>query len=203
MENIVNSSDFILIDRSGSMAGKWEETLSSVNSYVTEVAKTTPTSKITVALFDYHSGLKFDVVRKSCEAGEFKPLSNLDGTPRGMTPLYDSIGEIVALAEEENSEKTVIVIMTDGEENCSRELNSDTSKALLDRCKDKNWQVVFLGADFNAIKNQASSVGISGSSAVSLTSGLYGQSMVNLASTRNGYVYSDNLTMDVQNIINI
>jgi Mg-chelatase subunit ChlD len=43
----------------------------------------------------------------------------------------------------------VIVVMTDGYENASREADLKTARAALARAEGKGWQVVFLGADFN------------------------------------------------------
>lgn len=185
----LNSSDFILIDRSGSMANKWEETLNSINHYITELANATPDSKVTVAVFDTNLGSNFDVIRKSIKANEFIPLSNADAIPRGGTPLYDSIGKIVSLAKEENSDKTVIVIMTDGEENSSVELNKENTKVLLDECKAKNWQVLFLGADFDAI-SQASTVGVDLSGSLNMSAGKYSSTLNSVSNLRSIYVNS-------------
>ena len=43
---------YILLDRSGSMADKWAETLSAITGYVAELAHTTPTLAVTLAAFD-------------------------------------------------------------------------------------------------------------------------------------------------------
>ncbi|MBU6318628.1 MAG: VWA domain-containing protein [Alphaproteobacteria bacterium] len=143
---------YILLDRTGSMQSIWEETLSSVNAYAGGLAKTTPDQSvqadITLAVFDAQEGLQFDVIRKATPAGEWRKVTDEDATPRGMTPLYDAIGRLVALAEEDAPERAVVVIMTDGEENASQEVTREGARSALDRIRARGWEVVFLGADF-------------------------------------------------------
>jgi uncharacterized protein YegL len=150
--------DFILLDRSGSMSTKWAEALSSINVYVSELSKKPETkeTKVTVAVFDSQAGLQFDVVRSGVLVSDFAPISDKDATPRGMTPLYDAIVRTVALAEQGNPDNCCILIMTDGEENSSRETTQEIAKAALDRARGKKWQVIFLGADFDNMKQAAS-----------------------------------------------
>ena len=178
-------NEYILLDRSGSMMGRWNEALSSINTYVEE-AKGKVKTKVTVATFDSQCGLQFDVIRDRQSSKKWEPLTSKDATPRGTTPLFDAIARIVALAEEKNKEQTVIVVMTDGEENSSREVDRNAAKAALDRCRDKNWQVVFLGADFDAF-NQAASVGTASAQTLSMSEGNYGSSMAGLRQQTTAY----------------
>lgn len=143
--------DFLLLDRSGSMGSQWTEALSSINAYVNELAKKKETkdTKITVAAFDHQGALCFDVIRNGVPTTEWKNITDQDATPRGMTPLYDATVRLVALAEQQAPDNCVIVIMTDGIENTSRETTHALAKAALDRVRAKGWQVIFLGANFD------------------------------------------------------
>ncbi len=163
---------YILLDRSGSMSTRWAEALSSINVYVKELEK----GKVTLATFDGQDGLIFDVIRDGVSSKKWEEVSNKDATPRGMTPLFDALGRVVALAEKANEDKTVVVVMTDGEENHSREVTKQDAKAAIDRCKTRGWQVVFLGADFNAF-GEAAQVGVGAASTLNMTAGNYGASM--------------------------
>lgn len=183
-------STFILIYRSGSMAGKWEETISSINSYVQTMLEEKNTKNwVTVATFDSNIGIAFDVIRDTILANDYKDISSVEISPRGYTPLYDAIGKVVTLADKENKTRTMIVVMTDGEENSSRELTKDGARATLQRCKDKGWQVVFLGADFDAF-SQSGSVGVSVNSTLNMTAGNYSNAMRSMASSRTSYTAS-------------
>lgn len=177
---------YILLDRSGSMASRWDEAFSSINSYVNELSKSKVKSLVTVALFDDYNGLSFDVIRDKQTAKKWDKLTDKDGTPRGMTPLFDALGRIVSMAESDNNKKTVLVVMTDGHENASREITKEQAKSSLDRFEDKKWQVVFLGADFNAF-GQSATVGVPVGKTLNMVAGNYGASMRGLATKTQCY----------------
>lgn len=174
---------YILLDRTGSMQSRWEETLSSVNAYASSLADgdgPKVNADITLAVFDAQDGLKFDVIRDDVEASRWKKVTDADATPRGMTPLYDAIGRMVALAEHDNPKTAVIVIVTDGEENSSHEITKAGAKAALDRVRAKGWQVVFLGAEFSNFSD-AQGVGQSASRNMAVTKDQMSDSMSRLA----------------------
>ncbi len=145
--------DYILLDRSGSMASKWSYSIAGVNTYARQLAKDKATKDIllTVAVFD--SAGPFDILRKDVPATLWADIGDTEAFPRGSTPLYDAVGRLVSAADADAPEKAAIVIMTDGLENSSREHNQQSAKSLLDRCRAKGWQIIFLGADFdNAVQ---------------------------------------------------
>jgi len=140
---------YILLDRTGSMQPIWDEALKSVNAYAEDLGKTESLkSSVTLAVFDAQDGLKFDVLRDHAAPANWKDVTSAEASPRGMTPLYDAIGRIMSIADHDDPKRAVIVIMTDGEENASREVTSAGVKAALDRAHAKGWEVVFLGAQF-------------------------------------------------------
>lgn len=144
---------YILLDRTGSMEPIWSEALSSVNAYADGLGALDGGPRIdadlTLAVFDAQGGMQFDVLRKGVDADRWKTVTSDEVTPRGMTPLYDAIGRMVALAEKDRPEKAIIVIMTDGQENSSTEMTKAAARAALDRVRAKGWEVVFLGAEFS------------------------------------------------------
>lgn len=193
---------YILLDRSGSMACRWGEAVSSVNSYVKQLEKEKTAALVSVAVFDLFRSMSFDIIRDKISPENWKDITKNEADPRGSTPLYDAVGRITTLAEQANKEKTVIVIMTDGYENSSRELNREAAKATLERCKSRGWQVVFLGADFDAT-TQAADVGISFSNTLKATAGNYTSSMRGMASMTTAYAATGvqmNVTEDLRNV---
>lgn len=186
---------YVLLDRTGSMSDIWDEALSSVNAYADSFAKDAPGTEIagsdirtavTVAVFDYQNGMQFDVLRDKVAPSDWKDVTNADATPRGMTPLFDAIGRIINRAEADNPEKAVIVIMTDGHENSSREFTKATAKAALDRASARGWEVVFLGAEFASF-GDAESVGMSSSRTMAVGQGRMKDSMDGLAQKARAY----------------
>lgn len=177
---------YILLDRSGSMSGRWAEALSSINSYVKELAKKSPNAHVSLSVFDGQGGLQFDTVRDAVTAKAWNKVTDEDASPRGLTPLYDAIGQVVALANAADQKKTIIVVMTDGAENNSAEVTKAAATKMLDRCRARDWQVVFLGADFDAFA-QASAVGVLRASTVNTTAGNYVGTMSMMAAKSAGY----------------
>ena len=189
-EDAVHS--YILLDRTGSMSSIWDEALGSVNAYADSVAKPEDgeaddlDTTVTLAVFDYQESLQFDVLRKEAGPDDWTPVTSDEASPRGMTPLFDAIGRIISLAEEDKPEKAVIVIMTDGMENSSREITKDGAKAALDRARERGWEVVFLGAEF-ANFSDAEAVGVAGAKSMAVGSGNFSSSMETLARKSRDY----------------
>jgi len=183
---------YILLDRTGSMSDIWDEALGSVNAYAKSVAEEegnqpdTLETRVTLAVFDAQDGLAFDVLRKNVDADAWKDVTNDEAHPRGMTPLFDAIGRIVNLAEADTPEKAVIVVMTDGRENASRELDKKGAKAALDRARKQGWEVVFLGAEF-ANFDDAEAVGVAASKSMAVGAGSLSESMQRLGKQSRGY----------------
>lgn len=167
-------SAFILLDRSSSMSGpKWENAIASINQYVDGLIKNGAKGNVTLASFAGTSGLfgyagirspgvpafgkveatvtnSFTVHRDKVALKNWERVESYIAQPNGSTPLYDATAELLNMAETNAAERTVIIIMTDGEENTSREY---TLTAIRDRVKSvttRGWEVVFLGAEFNA-----------------------------------------------------
>ena len=183
--------DFILIDRSGSMSSMWAEALSSVNSYAKKLGEDKVDTYITVATFDANGGKPtFDVIRDRMEPKEWKPITDSDASPRGMTPLNDAIGKIVTLARKGHNgkdyDKAAVIIMTDGMENASTEYSHTAAKALLDDCRSKGWQVIFLGANFDNMA-QATSYGNAVGATVAAAAGTMRATTTLMADKRASY----------------
>ena len=185
---------YILLDRTGSMSGIWDEALMSVNAYAASVGEADEgeiegadiKTAVTLAVFDYQESLQFDVLRKDVPAEKWTDVTNDEANPRGMTPLFDAIGRVISLAEADKPEKAVIVIMTDGHENSSKEITRDGAKAALDRAKANGWEVVFLGAEFASF-GDADAVGMSASKTMAVGQGRMQDSMSALAKKSRAY----------------
>jgi uncharacterized protein YegL len=140
---------YLLLDRSGSMQARWEETMGAVNAFVQELSIDPATDDlVTLAVFDSVERLSYNVVRRRIHPTEWRAVTPDEASPRGQTPLFDAIGRMVADVEADGPEKALIAVITDGQENDSREVTRALAKAALERCDARGWQTVFLGADF-------------------------------------------------------
>jgi len=65
--------------------------------------------------------------------------------------LYDAIGK--SINDLGNKKNVVMCVVTDGEENSSKEFNYDTVKKLISEKTDKGWKFDFLSSDLKAVKH--------------------------------------------------
>ena len=79
-----------IIDRSGSMAGKEEDTIGGINTTFEEL-KTNPTPdtnvKVSIKLFDHEEKMLI----KEVNLNDVKPVTKEQYFPRGQTALYDAV----------------------------------------------------------------------------------------------------------------
>ena len=123
-----------------------------------------------------------------------------------MTSIYDTIcktinNEIDRLGNlpiEERPEKTLCVILTDGQENSSRTFSKDQTKKLIGEMReDFKWEFIFLAADENAATT-ADSMGISKGNSYSFTNDSKGltDAYMAVSSVSTNYRKSKSVKMD-------
>lgn len=150
----------VVLDRSGSMENCRSDAIGAVNSCVRKIrADSEMDARVSVIIFDSQS---IDCIRDRVKVGNCPDVSEAEYEPRAMTPLLDAVGHGAGrLAQDERADvRKILVIMTDGLENASREHTTESIAALLRRRQDKDgWLVVYLGADHDAWA-QSSALGI-------------------------------------------
>ena len=170
MSKKISLEVFVLLDSSSSMAGrKWEEAIGSINDYVHTLSKEVKDANITVATFGEMGQKSFSrvnetandiaLVRDSVKITSFKDLNETELRAYGNTPLYDATARMLNLADKRNSSKTIVLIMTDGEENASIIYNLTSIRDRIATCQTRGWEVIFLGALFD-VENTAKSYGL-------------------------------------------
>lgn len=175
---------YILLDRSGSMESLWDEAINSINAYVGKLGKR---GNVHLSVFD---SVGYDVVR-DCKIKDWTEVSQTEVTPRGGTPLYDACARIMSLAEEDNAKKTMLIVMTDGWENASKEVTRQQIKDRVESWEGKKWEVVFLGANFDSVEAVSNSVGVAGSKTLNYGKGNFVRGMDSLATSTMAYATHD------------
>lgn len=145
-----NLSVFVALDRSGSMSGeRWIHAIDSINDYVNGLKKEKVEGTVTITAFDYGQSMRLDTIVDNQSIAYFESLKHDVLSPSGMTPLFDAAAYVMDRAIENNAKRTVVVIMTDGAENSSKVYNQVKIKEKVKLLQDKNWEVIFLGANFD------------------------------------------------------
>ena len=156
----------VLLDNSGSMRGRKEDTIGGFNTFVESQKKVAGTCKLSLVKF----ATDYNAVYTACDVSTAPTLSNENYEANGgSTRLIDSacraIDEtgkrLAAMKEEDRPGKVIFVIITDGIENDSREFKKADMKSRIEtQEKQFNWQFIYMGANQDAIA-EAQSYGIS------------------------------------------
>jgi len=175
-----------VLDESGSMASQRSETISGVNEYVQQLRKDHPGEKILFSLIKFQT--EVSPVHLAVPLEDVKEMTNDDYCPRTMTALYDGVGhainELSKRIDDSEECDVVVVIMTDGHENSSKEFNYTQICSLIEEKKKKEWSFVFMGADESAWK-VGNSLGVQ--SSVQYNAGDMGQTMAAVATSNTAY----------------
>ena len=172
MTNPNKTAIAVLMDRSGSMSLIKSDAEGAVNAFVKAQQELDGECTLRLAQFDY----VYEDVFKSTDIHKV-PEYRL--SPRGGTALTDSIAKLViefgaelaALPEDDRPGTVIVVIVTDGEENSSREYTADAVKSLIEEQTNKyNWEFIFLAAGQDAIKTGAG-YGIGAGSSLTFNAG--------------------------------
>ena len=154
-----------IIDKSGSMRSIVDKAIDGFNSFLKEQQNDDYNAIMSLLLFD----TQFNKVFSNLKIQKVKPLTNKTYIPAGGTSLLDSIGmsidEFVDMLadtpKEERPDKTLFVILTDGEENSSTQYHSDLIKMMVNDMRENfNAEFIYLGANQDACL-QAEMMGIS------------------------------------------
>ena len=153
----------VILDKSGSMSAKVQDVIGGFNLYLDELAKEPAVDYgFSLTLFDTVVEMKYTAV----PLAKVAKLDDKTYRPSGNTALYDAVGNTVQTVGTDGFDKIITVIMTDGEENSSREWTLVAVRELI-RSKESagNWTFVFLGANLDAFA-QGASLGVSMANAV-------------------------------------
>lgn len=177
---------YILLDRSGSMQSNWAETIGAINAYVDGLKgdKATKETAVTVAAFDNQEPYK--VMRDKVAATSWQPIGAHEVDPRGATPLFDAVGKLVTSIRADVPKRATIVILTDGMENASQEITKEAAKAMLDDMRSKGYDVIFIGANFDAF-SQGAGLGNAQGQTLNMSPGNYANAMKGLSSRTAAY----------------
>jgi uncharacterized protein YegL len=145
-----------VVDRSGSMGTIKNDAIGGFNTFLEAQQELPGDAKFTLILFNH----KYDTIYNGTPIKEVKKLTSRAYITDGNTALYDAVGRAidtvgVRLAntpEEDRPEKVIVAILTDGEENSSREYNLEQINNMIKHQKEVySWEVVFLAANIDAV----------------------------------------------------
>lgn len=153
-----------IIDRSGSMESIKNDSVGGFNAFLEEQKKVPGEATLTYVQFD----TEYEVVHENTPLQDVKSIDDTVYVPRGATALLDAIGRTIDstgkrladMPEENRPEKVIVAILTDGEENSSRQYDLSKIKDMIGHQKEKySWEFIFLAANQDAFA-EAQKIGI-------------------------------------------
>ena len=144
----------LLLDESGSMDSQKHNVIKGVNEMIKQ-QRELQFEPINLSIIKFNTL----VTKVRCDnLWNVKPFSLSDYTPSGSTALYDAIGSTISKFA--NDINTIMVIVTDGQENSSREYSRQQMINMIDKQrKTKNWNFIYLSEDPTTVE-QGNSMGI-------------------------------------------
>lgn len=145
-----------IVDQSGSMHNSVEDVKGGFKRIIEE-QKAIKDGECSVSLYTFNNKVEEVYIGKPVYE-----IEDIEYTPGGCTAMNDGIGTAIDnigkwlanMTEEERPSKNLIVIMTDGYENASREYTLQDVKDRIKHQEEKyNWTFMFLGADVTSTKD--------------------------------------------------
>ena len=154
--------NLIILDESGSMFSIKKQIISGFNEVVQTVKgveQQYPEQEHLISFVTFN-GLGITDQLFNSPVKYLKELEEEGYKPGASTPLYDAIGHGVSklekLLEGVTDYNVLVTVLTDGEENSSREYTVGAIKSKIEKLKNRRWTFTYTGTDhdvFRAAKN--------------------------------------------------
>lgn len=145
----------VILDESGSMGNVTNDTIGGFNTFLETHQKLPGNANLTLIKFNTN----YEIIYNGVDVRSVKPLDKDTYMPGGMTALLDAVGRGIdevgkrydTVSEDEKPGKVIFLIITDGEENSSKEYKLQQIKEKTAKRQDVDkWEFIFMGANQNA-----------------------------------------------------
>lgn len=148
-----------VVDASGSMYGKEKDVIGGFNQYIASLREQNQAqTRYSISFVKFNT--EYKVVFSAVPLEKVQALDSLTYHVGGGTALYDALGTAIVATTHAikhtkkkpyGSESVIVIVMTDGEENSSKEYSHDAIHGKITRRQDAgNWTFVYLGAGIDA-----------------------------------------------------
>lgn len=145
-----------VLDESGSMYNSIDDVTEGFQKLIDEQRKE-KNGECIISLYRFSDTVKKDYIGKPVDE-----VSRLTYSPWGCTAMNDGVGTAIDeigkwlsdMDESERPSKNIIVIMTDGKENASKEYDFDVVKKKIKHQEEKySWTFVYMGTNLQDLKD--------------------------------------------------
>lgn len=135
----------VILDRSGSMGPRQADVIGGFNQFLQDQRQAPGRARMILTQFN----TEVTPPTPAVPIAEVLPLTPATYTPGGNTALFDAIAQTVgrADAEKQPGERVLCLIVTDGEENSSRETTLEQVRTIIREREGRgDWTFAYLGA---------------------------------------------------------
>ena len=154
----------VVLDKSASMDSLAESTIESFNNLIKEQKEIPGEAVLTSVLFNDSYKLLHDRVNIK----DIKPITNKEYSANGNRALLNALGKTINdigfklynTPEDDRPKKIIFFIVTNGEDNASREYSQEKVKGMIELQKETyGWEFIFMGANIDSV-SAANAIGI-------------------------------------------
>ena len=165
MENKHQVHNLIILDESGSMGTIKSFIINGFNELVQSVKGIEgqfPEQEHLISMVSFND-LNNKILHFIDPVSKLDAINDSTYNPASMTPLYDAMGfsisKLKLYLEGKENYSVLVTVLTDGEENASKEYTGAAIKNLVDELKQQNWTFTYIGADHD-VEGMASKMNI-------------------------------------------
>jgi uncharacterized protein YegL len=160
----------VVMDKSGSMGPRQQDAIEGFNQFLKEQKAEPSEAFLTLIQFD----TTYNVIHSGKPIKDVEPLTKDTYRPGGNTALNDALARGIIetgkrlsdLPEFDRPDKVICVVITDGEENSSKEHTKEQVQEMVKHQEEKyDWAFIYLGANVDAF-DAARQLGIKGAMAM-------------------------------------
>lgn len=150
--------NLIILDESGSMYSIKESIISGFNELVETIhgiEKKFPEQEHFISFLTFN-GQKQQWLYFFQPVRELKKIDDEKYNPDSLTPLFDAMGlsiqKLKTALEKESDYDVLVTILTDGQENASKEYTGSNIKKIVEELKQNRWTFTYIGTDHDIEK---------------------------------------------------
>lgn len=157
--------NLIILDESGSMSSIQDTIIKGFNELVQTIQgiqQEFPDQSHSISMISFN-GLGQKYLHFMEPVNKLQEINSHSYVPQAFTPLFDAMGSALNRLKEALSDQkdynVLVTILTDGEENASREFSGSTIKEMVEELSAENWTFTYIGTDHD-VEKIASSLSI-------------------------------------------
>ena len=150
--------NLIILDESGSMQSIKPSIINGFNELVQSIKGIQNQfleQEHTISIISFN-GFGNKVLHFMDDVSKLNTIDSSNYKPDAMTPLYDAMGfgftKLKTALESQMDYNVLVTILTDGEENASREYTGTVIKNMIEELSEGNWTFTYIGTDHDVEK---------------------------------------------------